>query len=318
MKSVLITGGAGFIGGYVVDELLKKDYKICILDDLSNSSYPSYKSSAIIFAKVNLANKEKARKYFKKFDKCIHLAAKSGGIGYWSKFPAKIISENNKIYSTVFELAAEYKYKRIIYSSSSTVSESTSYFPIREKDLPLTPLPTTTYAFSKLIGEYYCRAFYNEYGLPYTIIRLFNAYGSNTHSTIEGGFNHVIPDLIKKTLSGQYPIEILGTGKQVRCFVHASDIAKAIVMALENKKAINEDINIGNEEISILNLAKKIHRLAKINKPFKYLLVKGFSNDLQRSSPDISKAKKILGWQPKITLSKSLPDLIDWIKKESI
>src|SRR5258706_5122272 len=199
MKSVLVTGGAGFLGNYIVSELLRKKYTICILDDLSNSTNPLKNNPGVTFAKVDLTNKEGARKYFKKFDKCIHLAAKSGGIGYWSKFPAKIISENNKIYSTVFELAAEYKYKRIIYTSSSTVFESTHIFPIREKDLVVTPAPVTAYGFSKLIGEYYCKAFLDEYGLPFTIIRLFNAYGSNEYPTIEGAFNHVIPDLIKKT-----------------------------------------------------------------------------------------------------------------------
>src|SRR5438270_13270168 len=140
-KNVLVTGGAGFIGSYVVEELLKKNYKICILDNLSKKESKFEKNPHITFAKVDLTQKEKARKFFKEFDQCIHLAAKIGGIGYFHKYPATILSDNNKLYSTVFELAAEYTYKKIVYISSSMVFESATTFPSKEKDIPVTPPP---------------------------------------------------------------------------------------------------------------------------------------------------------------------------------
>jgi len=314
-KKVLVTGGAGFIGSYVVQELLKKNYAVGIIDNLSKS-ITSYKNEKnVTFFKVDLTNKEKAREVFEEFDECIHLAAKIGGIGYFHKYPATILSDNNKLYSTVFELAAEYKYKRLVYISSSMVFESATTFPSKEKDVFTTPPPISAYGFSKLIGEYYCKAFWDEYKLPYTIIRPFNAYGINELPTEEVGYSHVIPDLIRKVLLGQYPLEILGNGKQTRCFTHARDIARAIVMGLESKDAINEDFNIGtHKETNILALAEKIYTLCKIDKPFKYKLVKSFPYDVKRRVPDVKKAKRILGWQPEISLDESLPELIEWIK----
>ena len=316
-KQVLVTGGAGFIGSYVIEELLKKNYHICILDNLSKNITRYKNTSQITFAKVDLTQKEKARKYFQAFDQCIHLAAKIGGIGYFHKYPATILSDNNKLYSTVFELAAEYKYKRLIYISSSMVFESAMKFPSREKDVLTTPPPISAYGVSKLIGEYYCKAFWDEYRLPYTIIRPFNAYGINELPTEEVGYSHVIPDLIRKILLGQYPLEILGNGKQTRCFTHARDIAKAVVMALESKDAVNEDFNIGTDkETNILALAKKIYGLCQEDKPFKYTLVKSFPYDVKRRVPNVQKAKKILDWKPEISLDESLPELITWVKEK--
>lgn len=316
-KRVLVTGGAGFIGSYVIEELLKKNYQICILDNLSKNITRYKNTPQITFGKVDLTQKEKARKYFEEYDQCIHLAAKIGGIGYFHKYPATILSDNNKLYSTVFELAAEYKYKRIVYISSSMVFESAVTFPSKEKDVFTTSPPISAYGFSKLVGEYYCKAFWDEYKLPYTIIRPFNAYGINELPTEEVGYSHVIPDLIRKILLGQYPLKILGNGKQTRCFTHARDIARAIVMGLESKVAINEDFNIGTDkETNILDLAEKIYRLCDRDKPFKYKLVESFPYDVKKRVPNVQKAKKILGWTPEISLDETLPELIEWIEKK--
>ncbi len=315
-KRVLVTGGAGFLGSYVVQELLSKNYEICIIDNLSKENH-LIQNPQINFIQLDLTNKEKAREYFKQFDTCIHLAAKIGGIGYFHKYPATILSENNKLYSTVFELAAEYKYKKIVYVSSSMVYESTPDFPSKEEDLSSIPSPVTSYGFSKLIGEYYCRAFYEEFGLPYTIVRPFNAYGTNEVPTDEVGYSHVIPDLVRKILTKQYPLEILGDGTQTRCFTHAKDLARGIVLALETEKALNENFNLGTDkETNILDLAKQIYEICgDAKKPFTYKLVPGFPHDVKRRVPSIEKAKQILNWEPQISLEQSLPELVEWIHK---
>ena len=229
MTKVLVTGGAGFIGSEVVKQLLEKGYKVRVADDLSK------KEAKVLlkceFLKIDLTNKEVALKALDGMDICIHLAAKIGGIGYFHKYPATILSENNKMYSAVFEAAVEKKIKRIIYLSSSMVFESTKKFPSKESDLEKIPPPVSSYGFSKLVGEWYCKAFHDEYGLNYTIIRPFNAYGINEAPGEEVGYAHVIPDLIKKILSGQYPLELLGNGQQTRCFTHVSDIARGIIIA---------------------------------------------------------------------------------------
>ncbi len=130
---ILVTGGAGFIGSEVVKQLLDKDYMVRVADDLSKKE--AQVPSNCEFLKVDLTNKEQALKAMDGVDYCIHLAAKIGGIGYFHKYPATILSENNKMYSVVFEAAVAKKIKRIIYLSSSMVFESAKKFPSREKDI---------------------------------------------------------------------------------------------------------------------------------------------------------------------------------------
>lgn len=316
-KRVLVTGGAGFIGSEVVNQLFKKGYNIRVADNLSKKEARPPQSCE--FLKVDLTDKKVALRAMEGMDLCIHLAAKIGGIGYFHKYPATIISENNKMYSAVFEAAVINKIKRIIYISSSMVFESTKYFPSQEKDLIRISLPLSAYGFSKLVGEWYCRAFRDEFGLNYTIIRPFNAYGINEAPREEIGYAHVIPDLIKKIISGQYPLELLGNGRQTRCFTHVSDIARGIIMAMESSRAINEDFNIGSEnEVSMLNLAKLIWKYCGKKNRLEVKLMPGFKFDIKRRVPSSGKARRILGWEPQKQLKEELPKIIDWIETLSV
>lgn len=310
---IMVTGGAGFIGSEVVRQLLEKGYEVRVADDLSKKE--TKVPNGCEFLKVDLTNKKAALKAMDGMDFCIHLAAKIGGIGYFHKFPATILSENNKMYSAVFEVAVAKRIKRIIYLSSSMVFESTNSFPSKEEDIYKIPPPVTAYGFSKLVGEWYCRAFLKEHGLNYTIIRPFNAYGINEVPGEEVGYAHVIPDLIKKILSGQYPLELLGDGRQTRCFTHVSDIARGIILAMESQKAENEDFNIGSEkEMKMIDLARLLWKKCQMDKPFKVKNVAGFKYDIRRRVPSSKKARKILGWRPKKILEKELPQIIEWVK----
>lgn len=313
---VLVTGGAGFIGSEVVKQLLEKGYQVRVADDLSKKEALVPKNCE--FVKIDLTDRKTTSKVMEDIDFCIHLAAKIGGIGYFHKYPATILSENNKMYSSVFEAAVERKIKRIIYLSSSMVFESTDTFPSKETDILKIPPPVSSYGFSKLVGEWYCRAFSDEYSLKYSIIRPFNAYGINEKPEEEVGYAHVIPDLIKKILDGQYPLELLGNGNQTRCFTHVSDIAKGIIMVMESGKAENEDFNIGSKkEIKMIDLAKMIFKLCKVSKPFKVKFVAGFKHDIKRRVPSSKKIREILGWKEKRRLEKELPEIIEWIKLQS-
>lgn len=312
-NKILVTGGAGFIGSEVVKQLLEKDYQVRVADDLSKKEAKT--PGNCDFLQVDLTDKKTALRAMEGIDFCIHLAAKIGGIGYFHKYPATILSENNKMYSAVFEAAVKNKIKRIIYLSSSMVFESTKNFPSKENDLLYIPPPVSAYGFSKLVGEWYCKSFFDEHRLKYTIIRPFNAYGINEKPEQEIGYAHVIPDLIKKILDGQYPLELLGDGKQTRCFTHVSDIAQCIIMALESSKAVNTDFNIGSEkEMKMIDLAKLLWEKCKINKPFKVKYVPGFKYDIKRRVPSSKKARMILGWKPQLKLENELNEIIEWVK----
>lgn len=313
---VLVTGGAGFIGTELVKQLLEKRYRVRVADDLSKLE--AKVPADCEFFKVDLTDKNEALRAMEGVDVCIHLAAKIGGIGYFHKYPATILSENNKMYSSVFEAAVAKKIKRIIYLSSSMVFESTKNFPSREDDMLIIPPPVSSYGFSKLVGEWYCKSFQEEFGLNYTIVRPFNAYGINEAPGEEVGYAHVIPDLIKKILSGQYPLELLGDGQQTRCFTHVSDIAKGIILAMESQKGENEDFNIGSEkEMMMIDLARLLWEKCNIDKPFKVKFVPGFKYDIRRRVPSSKKARKILGWRQDKKLEEELPKIIEWIKDQS-
>ena len=316
-KRVLVTGGAGFIGSEMAKQLLEKGYQVRVSDDLSKKEANVPKNCE--FLKLDLTDKKAALRAMEGMDLCIHLAAKIGGIGYFHKYPATILSENNKMYSAVFEAAVTKEIKRIIYVSSSMVFESTKVFPSKENDIINIPPPVSSYGFSKLVGEWYCKSFKEEFGLEYTIIRPFNAYGINEAPGEKVGYSHVIPDLIKKVLSGQYPVELLGDGYQTRCFTHVSDIARGIILAMESPKAINEDFNIGSDrEIKILDLGRLIFKLCKVKKHFKVRFKPGFKYDIKRRQPSSKKARRILGWKEEKKLEEELFKIIVWIQSLSV
>jgi len=314
MIKILVTGGAGFIGTYLVKELQKKDYKIIVADNLSKKE--SKVPIGVEFRQIDLTNKKNTDNLFKGVDICINLASMIGGIGYFHKLPGTILSTNNGILSSTFEAAVKNKIKRMIYFSSSMVFESADIYPNKEEHIAKIPSPATGYGFSKLIGEYYCKTFNKEFGLDYTIIRPFNVYGINEYPGEYIGYSHVIPDLIRKVILGQYPLEILGDGQQTRCFTHIKDLVRGVMLALGSEKAVNEDFNLGtDQETKIIELARMIWNIENSNKEFKVKHLPAFKHDVKKRIPDYSKAKNILAWEPKIKIEDGLLEVYNWLKK---
>lgn len=315
---IVVTGGCGFIGTEVVSLLLKKGYEVRVIDDLSKpESRPEAWAGKgkVELLRQDLTDSDRTLELFQGYDLCVNLAAKIGGIGYFHKYPALILSENNRIYSSTFNAALRAGMKRIVYVSSSMVFESATSFPSKEADVATIPPPRTAYGCSKLIGEWYCRAYWDQHRLPFTIIRPFNAYGILEAPGEEIGYAHVIPDLVKKLLSGQHPLELLGDGRQTRCFTHVSDIAAGLVAAMESEAGINEDFNISSpEEITMLELARRLHKACGIERPFEVKYVPGFTHDIARRVPDVSKARTLLGWEARYRLEDRLPEVIDWLR----
>ncbi|HEV1998107.1 MAG TPA: NAD-dependent epimerase/dehydratase family protein [Candidatus Dormibacteraeota bacterium] len=312
-RRVIVTGGAGFIGSEVVRQLLRHDYDVRVIDDLSKEGHPV--PEGVDFQKADLTEPGVAEELFAGYDACLNLAAKIGGIGYFHEFPATILSENNKLYSMTFEAAVKHRMARMVYVSSSMVFESAATFPSKESDLTEIPPPLSAYGFSKLSGEWYCKSFADQFQLPYTICRPFNAYGINEYPGEDIGYAHVIPDLAKKVLEGQHPLELLGDGEQTRAFTHVSDIARGIITAFESEKGVNQDFNISSaEETRIVDLARQIFDLCETDREFEWKPVQAFTYDIRRRIPDTTKAREVLGFEADVKIDTGLREVIGWLR----
>lgn len=312
---IVVTGGAGFIGSAVARHLLANGHRIRIADDLSKGRVDLADEPGCEFLHCDLRRPEDAERALKGVDLCYHLAARIGGIAYFHRYPATILSDNNLILTNVFTSAVRQGAK-VVYVSSSMVFERTKNFPTPESALMQSPAPISHYGFSKLVGEYYSRAFHEEWGLKFAICRPFNAYGPGEYPEDEPGLAHVIPDLIKKTLAGDYPLEILGSGRQERCFTYVDDVAEAICLAGLAPRAEGDDFNIGNPEpTSIRELARLAWECCGRTEPFRLRHLPALPHDVQKRIPDVSKIEKVLGWHPKVKLTEGLERTIAWYRE---
>ena len=254
-----------------------------------------------------------------------------GGIAYFHKYAYDLIATNERIISNTFDLAIQrYKkneLKKIIVLSSSMVFENTSKWPSAESELSLCPPPSSTYGFQKLSCEFFAKGAFEQYELPYTIVRPFNCIGIGeeesikehevTSGNIKLNLSHVVPDLILKCLKGQDPLHIFGSGNQIRHYTNGLDIARGIRICLEHSKALNEDFNISSpESTTVLELAKMIWDKINPDKQFRYESDTPFEYDVEKRIPSVSKAKDMLGFETTISLSDSLDEVISWMKNK--
>ena len=355
----IVTGGLGFIGSEIVRQLLDrakypKTEQVLIIDDdskgygitkltdvigdsrlkiwyldLSNQTWCSSGNVEggeyqLGFKGLNLYG------HLSEADYIINCAAKIGGIGYFNKIPATILDNNNLIQSNILNCLATMPEKQrphYVQMSSSMVFEAADTFPSKESDVRNIRVPITAYGFQKLASEFYCRAFYDQYGIRYTIVRPFNAVGPEKPDPNFVGYSHVLPDFVCKIKNGQGrlkedPLKILGDGKQVRHYTDAKEIAEGILIATHHPKAINEDFNIAIgkghsvREVAMLvwnsmervYFAKSFTDNPAVGPYIEY--TEGFKHDVQFRSPDISKTRDILGWTAKTTLDDNIDKIV--------
>jgi UDP-glucose 4-epimerase len=315
---VLVTGGAGMIGAAVVRRLLRDGEHDVRVSDQREA--PAWMAQECDLHTGDLRVMDEARAATDGCARVIHLAAIVGGIGNFHKLPHTLLEANNSLYNSVFRAALEEQVERLLYVSSSMVFENATEFPTTEEHVRDCPAPWSAYGFSKLAGEVYCRALQDEHGLPYTICRPFNAYGPGELPDPEPGIAHAVPDLIRKALSGQRPLEIFGSGSQTRTLTHVDDIADGIVTAMAHPAGENEDFNISaSDERTIAEVAELIwEACGRDPADFELKHLPSFEVDVQRRWPSVEKAKRLLGWEARIDLPDGIRATVDWLRRNEL
>ena len=333
MGKVLVTGSAGFIGGYVVEELLRRGYEVVGLDNLSKygrvvRSYdgdPRYR-----FVEGDARDAGLLGRLLGDCDHFIAGAAMIGGISYFHAYAYDLLATNERILAASCDAAIEAqrggRLQKVTYLSSSMVYEGADSWPSHEgQQLECAP-PRSSYGFQKLAVEYFARAAWDQYQLPYTILRPFNCVGIGEvralgevevlSGNVSLAMSHVVPDLVQKVVRGQDPLHILGDGSQVRHYTYAGDLARGIATAMEAPAARNEDFNLSTpESTTVLDLARRIWKRLRPGAPFRFVSDPPFEHDVQRRVPSVEKAKRLLGFEATTTLDETLDAVVPWIER---
>jgi UDP-glucose 4-epimerase len=314
---ILVTGSAGFIGGYLVEELLRRGHAVLGLDDFSKygrvrrgyDSHPRY-----TFVEGDARDPALLTELAADCDQFVAGAAMIGGIAYFHSYAYDLLAANERIIAASCDAAlaahGRGRLQKLTYLSSSMVYESATEFPSYEGQQLEIPPPRSSYGFQKLAGEYFVRAAHDQHGLPYTIVRPFNCVG-----IVSLALSHVVPDLVQKIVKGQNPLHILGSGTQVRHFTYGGDLAAGIATAIEHPDALNDDFNISTATpTTILVLAEKIWERLRPDVQFHYVSDPSFEHDVQRREPDVEKARTILGFEATTSLDETLDEVVPWIE----
>jgi UDP-glucose 4-epimerase len=315
----LITGGAGFIGSRLSEELLSRGHQVHVLDDLSTGSIDNLVhlkgEDAFGYTIESASNAPVVAELVDAADVVYHLAA-AVGVELIVESPVRTIETN--VHCTEVVLSQASKKKRPVFiASTSEVYGKSADLPYREDgDLLLGPTVKGrwSYACSKAIDEFLAIAYFKERGLPTVVGRLFNTVGPRQ----TGRYGMVIPNFAQQAMSGQ-PITVFGDGTQSRCFCHVDDVARALAELMTRDDVFGEVFNIGSQsEISIRGLAERTRELAEsdseiVTVPYDQAYEVGFE-DMHRRIPDISKIQGVLGWEPERSLDEILTDVLQHVR----
>jgi nucleoside-diphosphate-sugar epimerase len=316
-RRVLVTGGAGTIGAAVVRRLQREGMEIRVAD---LRPAPDWMRDAAEIHVGDLRSVDEARIALAGCGQVVHLAAIVGGIANFHKLPYTLLETSTGLYNALFRAAIDSSLERFVYVSSSMVFERAEEFPTREAYLDRCPTPRSSYGFSKLAGEYWCRAAADEFGLRYSIVRPFNAYGPGEMPGDEPGIAHIVPDLIERSLRRERPFPIFGSGEQTRTLTHIDDIADGIATALMHDAAVGEDFNVSaSEELTVREIAAIVWEACG-NDPaeLEFEHLPSFEVDVQRRWPSTDKAREVLGWQARIGVREGIADTVEWFRREGV
>lgn len=332
MSAVLVTGSAGFIGGYLVEALLKRGHSVVGLDNYSKygpvtksyDAHPSYR-----FVEGDARDVGLLTDLLGGCDQMVAGAAMIGGISYFHAYAYDLLATNERIMAATCDAAIEAHragtLQKVTYVSSSMVYEAATSWPSREGQELEIPPPRSSYGFQKLAVEYYARSAWQQHGLPYTIVRPFNCVGIGERralgdvevpsGNVKLAMSHVVPDLVQKVLRGQDPLHILGDGSQVRHYTYGGDLAEGICMAIESPAARNEDFNLStSRSTTVLELAEIIWRKVHADgRPMRTVSDPPYEHDVARRIPATGKARDVLGFEARTSLEEMLDEVIPWI-----
>ena len=304
----LITGGAGFIGSHLSEALVKRGDSVVVVDDLSTGKNKILDS--VEFVKGSIFDEELMDALVSKVDYVLHLAAAVGVFNIVNK-PLESLMTNIKGTEIMLELCDKYK-KPILITSTSEVYGKNNTVPLNEESDRVLGSPLKSrwsYSEAKAIDESMAYFYHQEKGLEVRLVRLFNTVGPRQ----VGHYGMVVPRFVSAAVKGEV-LNVYGSGQQIRCFCHVSDAVRALLLVMDSDKAIGEVFNVGNnEQISIMDLAKKVIAVTGSSSAIEMMDYEkaypaGFE-DMERRVPDISKIKRVLGWQPEIGLEQIIKDI---------
>ncbi len=311
-KKILITGVAGMIGSHLLDECLAKKYEVIGIDNLSFGKLENinhnFENPGFAFHEVDVCDFETLKVLSKGVDIILHLAAYKKISEKEKAMPTFLI--NGKGTENVLEVAKMCGCK-VLFASTSDVYGMSNELPLKEDgDLLIGPsmIRRWNYAVSKLYGEQMAYAYYHDHKVPIVIIRYFGGFSPRSSFAWSGGH---VPIFIRGILADE-EIIVHGDGSQTRSMGFVNDLVEGTILAMESEKAIGEIINIGNdEELSVIDTAKLIHEVAQTGKELKVKFIPmsevfGKYKDIMRRIPDLTKAKQLLGYEPKYRLKDAI------------
>lgn len=310
-QSVLITGGAGFIGSHLAEALLARGDTVRVIDDLSTGAIANIRHlkghPRFSYTLDTIANESILAEQIDECDTVVHLAA-AVGVQLIVQSPVRTIETNVNGTEVVLKWAAK-KGKKVLVASTSEVYGKSTDIPFREDaDLVLGPstISRWSYASSKLLDEFLALAYHRERDLPVMVVRFFNTVGPRQ----TGRYGMVIPRFVRAALQNE-PLQVYGDGQQSRCFTYVGDAVQAVLALMDEPRAIGQVFNIGNpEEVTIAGLAKRVIELAESDSAITYVpydraYTSGFE-DLRRRVPSIEKLSTLTGYQPTLNLDEIL------------
>ena len=308
----LVTGGAGFIGSHLIESLINRSDQVVVLDNLSTGSSKNLSKVAdkITVHNGSILDQQLVDKLVADCDYVIHLAAALGVFNIVNK-PLESLKTNLQGSEIILQAADKYR-KPVLIASTSEIYGKNEKVPLNEEDDRIIGHPLKSrwsYSEAKAVDESLAYFYHLENKLPIRIVRFFNTVGPRQ----VGHYGMVVPRFIEAALKNE-PLSIYGSGEQIRCFCHISDVIRALLLVIDSDQAVGEVFNIGNNQQSSINqLAERVISLlgskSKIERvSYKDAYPQGFE-DMQRRVPDISKIKRVLGWSPQLDLDQIIKDI---------